>query len=237
MKTSMSLISMRRAIRGIPFVTAVFLGGLTLPTHAADTPNQTGVALPPGDGWQPLTAETSPAPRNAALTSGIVNPDKVPPASLAPGEIVLPIAPPMKLAKPMAGTASLIEQPVSTSAVVPVVVSTPAPGSAPPALAPAPVISAAATGMPPFVLHQGDHIQEVLGKWLKVQGWRLDWTAGSGTPGRLRDLVSDEDYNLTPVSVDDLLRTLLAGYGYAADVDASPLIHRIVVRNDTNVSE
>jgi hypothetical protein len=97
--------------------------------------------------------------------------------------------------------------------------------------------SVANQGMTPFVLHQGEHIQAALDVWLKSQGWHLDWSAGDGTPGHLRDLVSDEDYSLTPKSVDDLLQTLLAGYGLAADVDSSPLIRRVVVRNDNNITE
>jgi hypothetical protein len=91
-------------------------------------------------------------------------------------------------------------------------------------------------GLPPFILHTGDHVTTVLAQWLNDEGWKLDWSAQSGVSGRLRDLVSDADYTFTPSNVNDLLRTVLAGYGFSADVDSSAQ-RRIVVRNDNNVTE
>ena len=159
------------------------------------------------------------------VAPGVVLPDATPPkASLSPGESVMspaprhvgtaPIAFPSPYAKP-ATPARPVDAAVPSQPAVPM----------------------DASGLPSFVLHQGDHIRAKLDAWLTPQGWHLDWSAGAGAPGRLRDLVSDEDYVLNPTSVNDLLQTLLAGYGFAADVDSSPLIHRIVVRNDSNVTE
>lgn len=210
---------------------AAFAFSSVVPLARADVPLSKGVATPANDGWQALSASVPAQPLAAApvassapaaamgIAPGVVLPDAMPPkASLSPGESVVspepvhpgaaPLAFPSPYAKP-SGTAALQ---ASGAAVVP-----------------------AAT--PAFVLHQGDHIRAALDAWLKPQGWHLDWSAGGGTPGRLRDLVADEDYTLHPTSVGDLLQTLLAGYGFAADVDSSPLIRRIVVRNDSNVTE
>jgi len=178
--------------------------------QAGSALNQNALAAPAGDGWQSLSADTAQINTPAALPTN------------------LDVAPPVVLPDPI--TKSSLSPGESVVAVFPS-----KPLLAAPLAVPAPV--AASNGIPPFVLHQGEHIRAALAAWLKPQGWHLDWSAGNGTPGRLRDLVSDEDYSLTPTSVEDLLQTLLAGYGLAADVDSSPLIRRVVVRNDNNTTE
>ena len=188
---------------------------LSVDASAAEL-NQGSVAPPAGKGWQSLDAPAMAQPPISAAQSSALDSQIAADRKIGP-PVILPNAP----SRP-------VDQPAATPYVSP--------------YGPAPSLvsvtdQSASGGIPTFVLRQGDHIQAKLDAWLKPQGWHLDWSATAGTPGRLRDLVSDEDYNLHPSSVGDLLQTLLAGYGFAADIDSSALIRRIVVRNDNNQTE
>lgn len=180
--------------------------------------NQGSVAPPAGKGWQSLDAPATAQPPISATQSSPLDSQLAPNRKIGP-PVILPDAPTQQ-----------VDQPAAKPYVSPY-------GAAPSPVSVTVTDQSASGGIPTFVLHQGDHIQAKLDAWLKPQGWHLDWSATAGTPGRLRDLVSDEDYNLHPSSVGDLLQTLLAGYGFAADIDSSALIRRIVVRNDNNQTE
>lgn len=212
------LTDMKNTLHTLRYLPVVVACLWAIGAQAANTLNQASVPAPAGDGWQSLSATVPVAMAPAAKTTGsatdldvgppVVLRDPITKASLSPGESVVAVS----------------HAPLALPHVAPT-------------LQPALAAPLANQGMAPFVLHQGEHIQAALDVWLKSQGWHLDWSAGDGTPGHLRDLVSDEDYSLTPKSVDDLLQTLLAGYGLAADVDSSPLIRRVVVRNDNNITD
>jgi len=99
------------------------------------------------------------------------------------------------------------------------------PKTSPPALAAPPALS----------IRQGERLMPSLKLWLANQSIELVWAAPASTPGRVRDVVMDDDFQASSQDLRAVLSEVLEPFGFEAEIATNTgALQRITVRNARN---
>lgn len=82
-------------------------------------------------------------------------------------------------------------------------------------------------------LTPGHRLSDQLSQWLLTQGYALNWEASGSTPGRIRDVIIDNQWSATSEGIHEVLTKVLAPFGFVASVIESQ--KTIVVRNHSSI--
>jgi len=82
-------------------------------------------------------------------------------------------------------------------------------------------------------LTPGHRLSNQLSEWLNQQGYTLNWEASGSTPGRIRDVIIDNQWSATSEGIHEVLTKVLAPFGFVANVIESQKV--IVVRNHSSI--
>ena len=124
-----------------------------------------------------------------------------------------------------------IEQPKALSSVVntaPATLISPAPSTEPP------IYSVAPKSMPSLAIRSGERLMPALKKWLADQNIELVWAANATTPGRIRDVIFEDDFESSSADITIALTEALSPFGFEAEISNGASVRRVTVRNLRN---
>ncbi len=84
-------------------------------------------------------------------------------------------------------------------------------------------------------IRQGERLMPSLKLWLANQSIELVWAAPASTPGRVRDVVMDDDFQASSQDLRAVLSEVLEPFGFEAEIATNTgALQRITVRNARN---
>jgi hypothetical protein len=85
-----------------------------------------------------------------------------------------------------------------------------------------------------LVIRNSERLMPALKKWLADQNIELVWAANATTPGRIRDVVFEDDFESSSADITIALTEALSPFGFEAEISNGASVRRVTVRNLRN---